>query len=137
MSNTFLVRANGPLIGRGKIIVEDIDGQVLVEEDEVFLCRCGKSNNKPFCDGAHKSCDFSDAASFTDAKTETLEGNDQVVISLRENAMLLVKGPMTIQSEDGSSSTTRNKAAFCRCGESDNKPFCDASHKRCGFVSRD
>lgn len=135
MSNTFLVRANGPLIVRGKIRVEAPDGQVLSEEDEVFLCRCGMSNNKPFCDGAHKSCGFSDDASFSDDKTETLEPDNGVVISLRENAMFIVNGPMTIQSEDGSSTTSRNKAALCRCGASSNKPFCDASHKRCGFVS--
>ena len=137
MCNTFLVRANGPLIVRGEIRVEGLDGTLITEEDEVFLCRCGKSNNKPFCDGAHKSCGFSDDASFTDDKVEELEGNNQVVIKLRENAMLIAKGPMTIQSEDGSSFTTRNKAAFCRCGESNNKPFCDASHIRCGFISND
>lgn len=24
----------------------------------IALCRCGHSNNKPFCDGNHKSCNF-------------------------------------------------------------------------------
>lgn len=137
MSNTFFVRANGPLIARGKIRLEGLDGQVIAEADEIFLCRCGKSNKKPFCDGAHKSAGFIDAASFVDDKAEALGEGDKVVISLRENAMLIAKGPMTIQSEDGSSTTTRNKAALCRCGESAKKPFCDGSHKRCGFVSND
>lgn len=137
MSNTINVRANGPLIIRGEIRLESADGKLLAEDKELFLCRCGKSANKPFCDGAHKSCGFSDRACFSDEKIEQLEDKNGIVISLRENAMLIVKGPVTIQSEDGSSSTTRNKAALCRCGESANKPFCDASHKRFGFVSQD
>ncbi len=138
MSNTFFVRANGPLIARGKIRLEGLDGRVISEADEIFLCRCGKSNRKPFCDGAHKSAGFIDAASFFDDKAVALEAPDDsegVVVSLRKNAMLIAKGPMTIQSEDGSSFTTRNKAALCRCGESVKKPFCDASHKHCGFAT--
>ena len=59
------------------------------------------------------------------------------MVSPRENAMLIAKGAMTIQSEDGSCTTTRNKAALCRCGESAKKPFCDVSHKQCGFISSD
>ncbi len=137
MSNTFLVRPNGPLIAQGKIRILGTDGLVLIESDEVFLCRCGHSNNKPFCDGAHKQSGFSDAAVFSDDKAEALQEDQGIEISLRENAMLIAKGPMTIQSEDGSCSTTRNKAALCRCGESVKKPFCDVSHKRCGFISND
>lgn len=135
MSNVFFIRANGPLIARGKIRVEAADGTVLEESDEVYFCRCGKSGNKPFCDGSHKTSGFVDAGNFVDEKTEPVEGAGGVIVTLRDNAMLIARGPMTIQTEDGSSQTTRNKAAFCRCGESANKPFCDASHKRCGFDS--
>jgi CDGSH-type Zn-finger protein len=137
MSNHIIVRPDGPLIVRGEIRLENASGQFLAEDNELYLCRCGKSASKPFCDGAHKSCGFSDSACFSDEKIEQLVDESGIVISLRENAMMIVKGPVTIQSEDGSSSTTRYKAALCRCGESANKPFCDASHKRCGFVSQD
>lgn len=137
MSSTIFIRPNGPLIIRGEIRVEDAEGQLLAKDSEVFLCRCGSSANKPFCDGAHKSCGFSDNASFRDDKAEQPGTGNGIVISLRRNAMMIARGPMSIQSEDGSSSTTRNKAALCRCGESGNKPFCDASHKRCGFNSAD
>jgi len=135
MGNTVFIRANGPMIVRGKVKVLDSEEHVLLEDNEAFLCRCGKSANKPFCDGAHKSCDFNDDANFSDDKSEPLAEGDGVVITVRANAMLVAKGPMTIQNEDGSSTTTRNKAAFCRCGESAKKPFCDATHKRCGFVA--
>jgi CDGSH-type Zn-finger protein len=137
MSNVFIIRANGPLIARGKIRVETSDGQLLQEGNEIYLCRCGKSQNKPFCDGSHKTSGFVDPGNFVDEKAEAIEGADEVIITLRDNAMLIAKGPMMIQTEDGSSRTTRNKAAFCRCGESTNKPFCDASHNRCGFNSND
>ncbi len=131
MSNTIFVRENGPLILRGEIVVEDANGNILLNDNEAYLCRCGQSKNKPFCDGEHKRCEFTDAADFNDKKSETLESEaaTNLIVSVREEAMLIAKGPMTVQNEDGSSITTRNKAALCRCGLSKNKPFCDASHK--------
>lgn len=133
--NIITIKANGPLIARGKIRVENSQGMLLTEEDEVFLCRCGESGNKPFCDGAHKQCGFTDAAKFHDEKSEPATGDGPLTITVRENAMLIAKGPMRIINLDESSQTTRNKAAFCRCGHSGNKPFCDASHKQCGFAT--
>lgn len=133
MGNTVFVRANGPLIVRGHVKVIAADGSLLLDNDEAYLCRCGQSQNKPFCDGAHKTCGFSDAATFKDEKAEALGATADLTISVRSSAMLIASGPMTIQNEEGTCQTTRNKAAFCRCGASANKPFCDASHKRCEF----
>jgi len=133
--NSITIKANGPLIARGKIRVETSQGKQLTEDDEVFLCRCGESGNKPYCDGAHKQCGFTDAAQFHDQKTEPATGDDTLIITVRENAMLIAKGPMRITNPDESCQTTRNKAALCRCGQSENKPFCDASHKQCGFAT--
>lgn len=133
MANTIKVRVDGPLLCTGDIKVQDADGNILKKSDNVVLCRCGRSDNKPFCDGSHHDAGFSDDGCFSDDKSESLEGDGGLVITVRENAMLIAKGPMTINSADGSCTTTRNKAALCRCGESANKPFCDASHKQCGF----
>jgi len=36
-------------------------------------------------------------------------------------------------SDDGNLTKKNNVTAFCRCGSSSNKPFCDGSHKRVGF----
>ncbi len=133
MANVIKVRVDGPLLCTGDIEVRDADGKLLEKSDDVALCRCGHSRNKPFCDGAHRDAGFSDTACFSDDKAELPEGDGPLLITVRGNAMLIAKGPMTINSADGSCTTTRNKAALCRCGESANKPFCDASHKRCGF----
>lgn len=44
---------NGPIWVRGGISVESADGSVYEIRNRVALCRCGKSQNKPFCDGNH------------------------------------------------------------------------------------
>ena len=135
MTNRIRVRPNGPLKIIGQIRVEDAEGNVLEEGEDIALCRCGESKHKPFCDGRHNDCGFSDAAEFADEKQEDPVGDGPLVIVCRSNAMLIAKGPMKILGADDKLITTRNKAALCRCGQSDNKPFCDASHKACGFLS--
>ncbi|MDX9928455.1 MAG: CDGSH iron-sulfur domain-containing protein [Bacteroidales bacterium] len=45
---------NGPLKITGKIILSDQKRGITRDTDEVYLCRCGKSENKPFCDGSHR-----------------------------------------------------------------------------------
>lgn len=130
-----MVRPDGPLIVSGDVEVLDAEGNSLYQGNSIALCRCGASKNKPFCDAMHKEVDFSDNAQFNDLKTEPAEASGKLVIQCRANAMLLAKGPMKIESRDGNSVSTRNKAAFCRCGASENKPFCDAKHKQCGFTA--
>ncbi len=48
-----IAQANGPLWVRGGIPVEGEDGYVYEIRNRVTLCRCGRSKNKPFCDGSH------------------------------------------------------------------------------------
>jgi hypothetical protein len=43
----------GPIWLRGGIPVESSDGSTYEIRNRVALCRCGKSSNKPFCDGSH------------------------------------------------------------------------------------
>jgi CDGSH-type Zn-finger protein len=49
------------------------------------------------------------------------------------SAGIFVKGPVTIEAADGETYEVRNRVALCRCGGSDNKPFCDATHVQLGF----
>jgi uncharacterized Fe-S cluster protein YjdI len=53
---------NGPLFLHGHIRIVDSDGNVVREDTRVALCRCGRSANKPFCDGTHNRIGFDSAA---------------------------------------------------------------------------
>jgi CDGSH-type Zn-finger protein len=51
---------NGPLEVTGTVEVSDASGALRPsDEDPIYLCRCGHSANKPFCDGSHKKVGFS------------------------------------------------------------------------------
>jgi CDGSH-type Zn-finger protein len=56
------VEPNGPLWVRGGIPVVSEDGTPHEVRNRVTLCRCGRSKNKPFCDGTHRRTGFSDPA---------------------------------------------------------------------------
>ena len=53
-------QASGPLWLRGGIPVVAADGFTYEVRNRVTLCRCGASNNKPFCDGSHVAMKFRD-----------------------------------------------------------------------------
>ncbi len=169
-----------------------------------WLCRCGQSNNKPFCDNSHLTADFdgTETAS-TDPvaeKRKTYEGvgikvhrvgslcqhasfcanqvtdwyqmlpdTGDVNVRLQEIGMiehcpsgalvyeidgrivepdlpraispvedgpLWVTGGATILRSDGVPLETRNRVTLCRCGKSANKPLCDGTHSKIGFVAK-
>jgi CDGSH-type Zn-finger protein len=50
---------HGPLYVKGPMkIVTEGGKEIAVEGEEAWLCRCGQSAKKPFCDGAHKKAGF-------------------------------------------------------------------------------
>lgn len=48
----------GPLEFNGECVIIDKDGNESYKTGKFFLCRCGASNNKPFCDGSHRKIEF-------------------------------------------------------------------------------
>ncbi len=59
-------------------------------------------------------------------------------IRLRDNGPLVVEGLVKLVDADGTEfpiDPAKPAIALCRCGTSKNKPFCDGSHKECGFES--
>jgi len=45
---------SGPIKITGNIVIKDMKRGTEESPREVWLCRCGKSDNKPFCDDSHK-----------------------------------------------------------------------------------
>jgi CDGSH-type Zn-finger protein len=62
--------ASGPVWVKGGVPVVSADGIEYEVRNRVTLCRCGESENKPFCDGSHLSSGFNDG-------DESLPGNSR------------------------------------------------------------
>lgn len=53
---------DGPLMVQGEVPLTDHEGkEVKPAKQPFFLCRCGGSTNKPFCDGTHSKIGFKGA----------------------------------------------------------------------------
>lgn len=184
-------------------------GATLPTEAAYFaLCRCGKSKNKPFCDGTHNKVGFdgtetasrepfSAQAKVLDGPTmqlfdaeglcaagrfcdphgevwnqveksddpevratfirqvghcpsgrlvaldrhtgEFVEPELPVSIGVIDDPAMQCAGPLwlrggvTLVAADGTAYEVRNRVALCRCGQSENKPFCDGTHVAINF----
>lgn len=189
------------------------DGKVFeIKTDPVALCRCGRSQNAPFCDGSHNNSigarfDGTETADRTpimkQPSAETLEGpaltlldNEQYCAFARfcdrggriwnlvmtgknpelaieeanlcpagrllmftnagesleaeqaqevdviEDSKLKISGPLWLRGgikvigADGVAYEVRNKQTLCRCGASENKPFCNGAHASIHFHAK-
>lgn len=198
---------NGPYKVDGMVEVVNASGQTVSTEGPVSLCRCGGSNNKPFCDGTHKKIGFvgtevadrgpiaarrdayegdgitiyddrsvcahigectdglpavwklgtepwidpqgasadriaevvhrcpSGALSYAlPGSTNPVEEELDVQVVASKNGPYFVRGGVQVSSPDGSDYERRNRQALCRCGGSNNKPFCDGTHWSINFT---
>ncbi len=128
--NVVRVRENGPL---------GVTGSVEMGEARFFratLCRCGASKNKPFCDSSHTAAGFRATGEPNLQETKPLEVRDGALkVTPHVNGPLMVEGNLEIVTGTGHTITRTQKCFLCRCGASENKPFCDGSHKKVGFQS--
>lgn len=210
------ITEDGPYIVSGSVplriaVIEQGDGHKVMKTIKEFpiqetyaLCRCGSSNNHPFCDGSHSAAQFDGTESASRApyvdrsdvydgeelylrddnrcafarfchrkegdvwtlteiagsdehlQTEAIHSSAQCPagrlthvrksdgealepdlepgITLLEDpekgtsSGLYVHGGIPLVSADGTEYELRNRYMLCRCGQSNNKPFCDASH---------
>ncbi len=73
MSNTaskpakIIISVQGPMIIKGDCELRNADDCLIEHGEDVQLCRCGNSKNKPFCDKTHEWRDWMDNLSITRA----------------------------------------------------------------------
>ncbi|HEY0743422.1 MAG TPA: (4Fe-4S)-binding protein [Chryseosolibacter sp.] len=65
---------------------------------------------------------------------EPVKVEAETIVETMANGPLLVYGNVSVKDSSGSITKKHNVTAFCRCGGSANKPYCDGSHKKVGFV---
>lgn len=60
-----------------------------------------------------------------------VERGGPTTVTLVKNGPIAMRGELDIVTPTGAITDTR--AVLCRCGQSENKPFCDGSHRKVGF----
>lgn len=70
---------------------------------------------------------------YNDETKEKVEVITQTEVEVTPNGPLLVYGNITIRDAAGNETKRHKVTAFCRCGHSQNKPYCDGNHVRQGF----
>src|SRR5258706_9420482 len=127
--NLVRIRENGPLAFHGAL---RLAGEAI--GFRATLCRCGASKNKPYCDVSHASAGFVASGEVAVKESGALARRDGPLdIRPSANGPLLVSGPIALGAGTGKTVNRTVTAAFCRCGQSANKPYCDGSHARVGF----
>lgn len=132
--NTATVSYNGPLFLRGDLAIEGAPDAAHGLKFRAALCRCGRSKNKPFCDNSHDKAGFRDYGAIGDSGPGVKGEGGKLTITPAKDGPLLLNGKVTLLSGSGRKAWRGEQVALCRCGASDNKPFCDGSHKKIGFT---
>lgn len=129
--NRVAVLENGPLAFAGDL---EVDGE---RTNRATICRCGQSQTKPFCDFSHVEAGFVSTGEPApkDGDAGSAETGGPLAITPLENGPLQVKGALEVTSGTGHRLNVTKTVYFCRCGQSQNKPYCDGSHKRVGFTA--
>lgn len=128
--NTVRVRENGPLAVEAEL---QIAGQPQ-GSPRATLCRCGLSQNKPFCDGAHVAAGFTATGEPAAKEFAALEvRNGPLNVQPLPNGPLQVTGNLEVVTGTGRTVNKVTKTWLCRCGQSKTKPYCDGSHTAAGF----
>ena len=134
-NNTVHVAYNGPLYFKGDLAIDADTSDAPGLAFRAALCRCGQSKNKPYCDNSHEAAGFKDYGAVGDRGDELEEPGGKLLIKPLTDGPLLVKGNLTVTSASGRVAWQGKQLAMCRCGASENKPFCDGKHAEIGFKS--
>lgn len=132
--NTLRVTENGPLAIHADLAVEGD-----VSSTRATLCRCGASRNKPYCDGSHAALGFratGEPDALPSASVPLASRGGVLEVRRLANGPLKVGGPLEVIGGSGRAVHRATTVHLCRCGASNNKPFCDGSHVAIGFIDQ-
>jgi CDGSH-type Zn-finger protein/uncharacterized Fe-S cluster protein YjdI len=131
--NSVMVVNDGPLYLTGDLDIEGAGEDMPGVRFRAALCRCGASKNKPFCDNSHIEVGFHDYGAVGDKGSGLSATGGKLKVELRPDGPLALTGNLNIRAGSGRLAWQGEKAFLCRCGASNNKPFCDGMHKKIGF----
>jgi CDGSH-type Zn-finger protein/uncharacterized Fe-S cluster protein YjdI len=130
-TNLVVVTANGPIHLRGDLEILDESGARRLRDTRAALCRCGRSTTKPLCNGAHLVTGFRDPGVLRNSGTVSESETPERMLRVwpEPGGPLRLEGPFVLAGADGETLLTGTYAKLCRCGHSQNKPFCDGTHQ--------
>lgn len=133
-TNTATLTRDGPTYFRGDLALLGRDGTVVLIDTRMAFCRCGASQMKPLCDGSHRKIGFAHAGTLqaSEAPPGAVAGGS-LTIRARPDGPLICTGPLVVTGTDGRAAYAET-TFLCRCGASGNKPYCDGTHKKIGFI---
>ena len=127
--NVVRIRENGPLAIHADLRIGDGTTQL-----RATLCRCGVSKKKPYCDGSHVAASFQSTGEPPTQPSEPLAARNGIVaLTPKKDGPLYFSGNLELVSGTGRTVNRMQETWLCRCGESNNKPYCDGTHKKIGF----
>ena len=122
---------NGDEESYDNILYDNKNRPIKIRKNSI-LCRCGKSKQQPFCDGVHRMCGFNSENTLEDEiiqkYVEEIQEDKAHKVSVVKNGPLNVVGNITLHKDDCSTHANPQKYSLCRCGASENMPFCDGIH---------
>jgi CDGSH-type Zn-finger protein/uncharacterized Fe-S cluster protein YjdI len=128
--NVVRVRENGPYAVNAAIALAS------ATQTRATLCRCGQSQNKPYCDNSHIKAKFQATGEPATIESDPLEFRaGPLSIDPLPDGPLQLMGNVEICAGTGRTIIRAQNARLCRCGGSSTKPFCDGTHARIGFRS--
>jgi len=101
------------------------------------LCRCGASKNKPWCDRSHVAAGFKASGepatdrgtlATREARRAAFDHADEKRTARSE------REPRDLHAVPGAPCCARSRPGCAAAAASSNKPFCDGTHKKIGFI---
>jgi CDGSH-type Zn-finger protein len=128
----FVVRRDGPLCMHAAFCV----GRV--ERIPAMMARTGDSDVSAHVMALIERCPSGSYTFALDDTSPDIEPHLPIAIAVTEEerglaGALWVTGGIPITRADRQPCETRNRVTLCRCGQSENKPFCDGTHRRIAF----